>query len=61
MEYGIARLEQGTGERRRGRYSPRLFWPSDLEPCPAHIECDIEVASGEHHRNVIHLSWDQNR
>ena len=34
----------------------RVFWPEQLTPCREHSRCDVELETGVHHPDVIHLS-----
>jgi hypothetical protein len=35
-----------------------VFFPHELAPCKEHQDCSLELASGEHHRGVIRLTFD---
>jgi hypothetical protein len=52
----ITRVEQRI--RPATEQEVRILWPTQLKPCIKHPECDIEIETGEHHRNVIHLSFE---
>ena len=36
----------------------KLFWHDELIPCLKHDKCCLEPATGEHHRDIIVLSWE---
>ena len=50
-------LETQRQSRANEHQITRLFDPSDFAECTLHHGCDIEVATEEHHRGVIHLAW----
>ena len=35
----------------------RIYWDWELEPCTEHRACDLEPATGQHHRGVLHLTF----
>ena len=50
----LSKLERGVkGEARIAR----VFWHEEFVPCPEHARCDLEVATGEHRKDVVHLSF----
>ena len=50
-------LGRRASERTGGWVRPRIFWQDELVSCTEHLGCDIEVATGEHHLGVIHLTF----
>jgi hypothetical protein len=46
-------------EQRSQPTSPQAihcFWHWELRACREHPRCDIELATGAHHRDVVHLT-----
>ena len=56
----LTTLEEGTRFRTmEARPSlARVFLDGELLTCTLHAACDLDIATGEHHQNVIHLSFD---
>ena len=36
----------------------RCFWHWELQACTEHPRCDIELATGMHHQDGVHLTLD---
>jgi hypothetical protein len=36
----------------------RCFWYEELRACKEHPRCDIELATGMHHQDGVHLTLD---
>ena len=52
----LALLERLVEFRKRANLV-RVLWQNELVSCGEHSDCDVEVATDEHHRGVIHLDW----
>ena len=57
LDRRLTLLERHMSERTGAWVPPRLFWHDELVPCNEHLGCDIEIATGEHHAGVIHLTF----
>ena len=51
----LATLESGGQAKRR--VPVRVFWRTELVACAEHAACDLEIATGSHLNNVLHLRW----
>lgn len=51
----LGKLETKLSLRSQGVV--RVYWDDELQRCVVHTHCDVEIATGEHHQNVIHLSF----
>jgi len=58
LDRRLATLERKASLLTSASVTPRMFWHDELVACTEHPNCDIELADGSHHPNVVHLSWD---
>ena len=52
----LGRLERTIGPK-AGLPTFKLFWRDERKACDQHKACDIEIATDEHHSNVIHMTF----
>ena len=57
----LKRIERLLETRAALKRPLKVLWHDALVPCAQHPRCDIEVATGEHHQGVIHLSFGGQR
>lgn len=57
LERRVRALEKRERELNSGRQEIRMFLWGELEDCQQHSGCMVERATGEHHGNVIRLTF----